>query len=94
MCKDTDASNLLKVELDQSHPVTEINGDPGSDVIRQVYFLSNDGKELARIFAEKKKEPISVRLNQNEEIIGVFGHKNSENYMYNLGFIVWTPIYI
>jgi hypothetical protein len=88
LCKDADASNLQKVELDKSHPVTEIKGDPSVDVIRQVYFLSNDGKELARIFAEKKKEP------KNEEIIGVFGNKNSLSCMVTLGFIVWRPIYI
>ena len=34
-----------------------------------------------------------MQLNEGEEIIGIYGRKDSNNRLLNLGFIVWTPHY-
>jgi hypothetical protein len=34
---------------------------------------------------------MGMDIGQGEEIIGVYGNKNSSNCFSNIGFIVWQP---
>jgi fibronectin type 3 domain-containing protein len=34
---------------------------------------------------------VEYSLDDDEEIIGVYGVKNKTSYFYSLGFIVWKP---
>ncbi len=66
--------------------------DGGHDVCK-LSFSEKDGSELAKVEVGnngKSYGPESV-LNDDEEIIGMFGTKDCANFFDQLGFIVWKP---
>ena len=66
--------------------------DGGQDVCK-LSFSKKDGSELAKVEVGnngKSYGPESV-LNDDEEIIGMFGTKDWANFFDQLGFIVWKP---
>ena len=62
-------------------------------MIKKIYLKDKDGQEVAKIVAENDNEEEEMNLEGGEEIIGIYGHKDSCNAFRNLGFIVWKPIY-
>jgi hypothetical protein len=49
-----------------------------------------EGKELAKFFAKKKNDGQLMQLNQDVQIIGIYGIK--ESFFASLGLIVWKPV--
>ena len=94
LAKDTDSNNLQTVNLDLNKTIKSIKSDEDKKAIKQIYFQDKDGNEIAKIFAFKNNEGQTMQLNDGEEIIGIFGNKDSYIDFTNLGFIVWTPVFI
>ena len=84
---------MVKANYDASTRIAAIRGDTKGFVIKQLYFHSPDGKEIARVFTYKDNDTQVRQLADGEEVIGVFGHGASFKCFRSLGFIVWKPIY-
>jgi hypothetical protein len=91
LAKRVKGDNLKRVDLDQREPVQSIRGDAPPMWIKQIYFLDSKGKQLAKLFSSADNDGQVFELNPGEEVIGVYGNKNSFNCFINLGFIAWTP---
>ena len=60
--------------------------------LERISFAKADGTEIKKVEI-KASYPYGpeVELSADEEIIGVFGNKDSSNIIFNMGFIVWKP---
>jgi hypothetical protein len=72
--------------------VKRVKGSRQGDYLRQLSFGRKDGTQIAEIKLESANQygPETV-LDDDEEIIGVFGTRNLENYISQLGFLIWKP---
>lgn len=89
MAKGITAENLKQVCIDEKQVIRTIKSDALDYDIKQIYFKDKEGSEIAKIYANKNNEGQELLLEEGEEIIGIYGHKNSYKCFYNLGFIVW-----
>jgi hypothetical protein len=63
-----------------------------STSLNKLCFSKKDGTEIAKV--ELTNESVygpEFVLDDSEEIIGIFGTKNADNHIWQLGFIVWKP---
>ncbi len=93
MAKDITGENLQQVRFDEKKVIRTIYGDDSSRYMKKIFLKDKDNIEIAKIEVLNDNPGQEMQLNEGEEIIGIYGHKDSENVFKNLGFIVWTPHY-
>ena len=71
--------------------VKRVNGTKQGYTLTCLIFSKKDGSQIAKV------ETLSgfpydteIVIADSEEIIGIYGWKNGD-YVYQLGFLVWTP---
>ena len=90
--KTQNAYNLKEVKI--TPKVKMIRGTVvGVKCVRSTYFLGKDGTEISKIAPGNAPFAPDQILEDEEEIIGVYGTKNVNNdgEFPSLGFIVWKP---
>ena len=84
--------DMKSVNIQNYAMVKRINGSKGSSYIHKLSFKKKDGTEITKIeigiWNSYGQESV---IADDEEIIGVFGTKDYDNYIWQLGFIVWKP---
>jgi hypothetical protein len=70
--------------------VKRIQGTKRSSDLRQIIFKKQDGSEISRIESENNAIGDEHTLNQDEEIIGIYGGYDGA-LTDSVGIIVWTP---
>jgi hypothetical protein len=93
LAKDTTGDNLKQVRFDENKVIRTIHGDAAGFNMKKIHLKDKDNNEIAKIEAFNDNPGQEMHLNEGEAIIGVYGHKDTINFFYNLGFIVWTPHY-
>ena len=93
IAKDIKSENLKYIKFDESIAIRTIHGDSDTYHMKKVHFRDNEDKIIVKIEAFNNNPGQEMHLKDGEDIIGVYGHKNSYNEFTNLGFIVWTPHY-
>ena len=73
-----------------SRPVKAMHCTKIGDV-KNIQFKDKDGNEIARIETHYKQLGQLQTLDDNEEIIGIYGNTGSSYCFASLGFIVWKP---
>ena len=61
--------------------------------MKNIHFYDKNGTEISKIESEKKDFAPDVLIEDDEEIIGVYGTKNQDSSgdFFSIGFIVWKP---
>ena len=85
--------NMKSVRFDDTRVIRTIHGDANKFNICKLHFKDINGGMIAKVEACNLNFGKDMQLEEGEEIIGVYGHKNSNFVFHNLGFIVWTPHY-
>ena len=93
LAKDTNGEDLTQVKFDENKVIRTIHGDDDGYWMKKIHLKDKDNNEIAKIEAFNDNPGQEVHLNEGEEIIGIYGNKDTINFFYNLGFIVWTPHY-
>ncbi len=92
--KGDDGQGLHSFDIQDFSTVKRVKGTllQGSKVIRKLSFSKKDGTNITEVSLGEGKPfgPESI-LSDDEEIIGVFGTKDIDHRIYQLGFIVWKP---
>ena len=73
--------------------VKRVNGTKqgGLKWLRCLIFSKKDGSQIAKVETLTGfPYDTDFVIADSEEIIGIYGYKDDENY-YQLGFLVWTP---
>jgi hypothetical protein len=84
---------MTRANYDTTAKIAAIRGDMKGFVVKQLYFHSTDGKEIARIFTFKDNDTQVRQLAEGEEVIGLYGHGASFKVFRSVGFIVWKPVF-
>jgi hypothetical protein len=65
----------------------------GGEKLSKLSFSKKDGSELKKVELKSDGKPYGQDsvLNDDEEIIGMFGTKDCNNILHQVGFIVWKP---
>jgi hypothetical protein len=72
--------------------VKRINGSQGGYLICKLSFKNMDGTEISKVeLSNAKPYGQESLIAEDEEIIGVFGRKDEQKYVTQIGFIVWKP---
>ena len=72
--------------------VKSVNGSSSGWPVHKLSFKKKDGTEITMVETDTRYPyGQESEIADDEEIIGVFGTKNRENYVCDLGFIVWKP---
>ena len=89
--KNQNADNLEEVKI--TPQVKKIRGSVIGTCISMLYFQDKDGTEIAKIVSSERNFAPDQILEDDEEIIGVYGTKSINDYglFSSLGFIVWKP---
>jgi hypothetical protein len=70
---------------------TQQGGD-SSYWLSKLSFGNKDGTEITKVeLSNNKPYGPDFVLDDSEEIIGIYGTQNKNDYIYQLGFIVWKP---
>ena len=89
-----DASGMQSIGIPDFSVVKRIKGCQldGDDRISKLSFSKKDGTLITKIELASGGKPYGPEsvVNDDEEIIGMFGDKSS-NVITQLGFIVWKP---
>ena len=59
--------------------------------MKQIIFKKQDGSEIGRIESENRGTGDEHTLNNDEEIIGIYGGSDYGTVTDSIGIIVWTP---
>jgi hypothetical protein len=90
--KGMNADNLQEIKI--TPQIKKIRGTfVGGYYVKNIYFQDKNGVEISRIVPGNERFAPDVILEDEEEIIGVYGTKdvNTDGNFYSLGFIVWKP---
>ena len=72
--------------------VKSVNGSSGNYAVHKLSFKKKDGTEITKVeIANWLLYGQESVIADDEEIIGVFGRKDTAKYVSTLGFIVWKP---
>ena len=89
--KGTVIGEMTRVTIPEDQTIKRIKGDNKFRSIKKLIFEDGSGKEIARIFASDNNPGQEMELEEGEEIVGIYGNKNADQAMKNMGFIVWKP---
>jgi len=88
---DQDEVGWRYVDIDVDK-VKRIKGTANGWGFHRAYFLNSAGKEVSWIkLGENAGFAPEQVLEDGEQIVGVYGSKNSKTSITSLGFIVWKP---
>ena len=92
--RDVDSTDLKSVNLN-SQLIKKIRGGQHAPYgFSHIFFQDKEGKELASIKTCDTTFAPDQLLNDDEEIVGIYGSKDmsaSDNRFASIGFIVWKP---
>ena len=85
------AADMQTVSLNTK--VKKIRGIYDGCCVTNIRFHDSNGNEIAKILPFASEFTPDRILEDDEELIGVWGHKDSDGngYFHNPGFIVWKP---
>ena len=84
--------NMQSFNIHDYSLVKRVNGSKDGTTVHKLSFIKKDGTEITKVeTANWQLYGQESVIADDEEIIGVFGTKDSSNYVDSLGFIVWKP---
>ena len=89
-----DSTNLISVNLNSQQIKKIRGGEYATHGISLIFFQDKEGKELASIKTWDITFAPDQLLNDDEEILGIYGSKDvsaGDNRFASIGFIVWKP---
>merc|ERR1712051_44617 len=78
------------IDFDESRPISAVKAGGNKYGAFALYFLDEEGEIIAEYDPKNKstENHITYPIAENEEIIGVYGHKDTARTFKNFGFIV------
>lgn len=89
-----DSKDLKSVNLNSQQIKKIRGGQHATHGLSQIFFQDKEGKDLASINASPFGFAADQLLNDDEEIVGIYGRKDvsaGDNRFASIGFIVWKP---
>ena len=84
--------HLRKTDFKKNMTVAKVRGTNNkSKYVVSIHFEDKDGNEIASLIPSHIYPLAEHKLEEGEELIGVYGNKDHFEYFANLGFIVWRP---
>jgi len=93
LAKNEKDKGLKLANVDLSEPTKSIYGDHEESAIKKIIFQSEEESDLLCLVASDDNTGQTIQLEDGEEIIGLYGNKDSRKWFINLGFIVWKPVF-